>query len=68
MLNEKPVTLFLTFRESEIEATKAFLRPTTLALITDLIRIGDTRADEIKHKLLGFDEAGRIPIPGCPTW
>lgn len=67
VLNEKPVTLFLTFRESEIEATKAFLRLTTLALITDLIRIGDTRADEIRHKLLlGFDEAGRIPIPRLP--
>jgi len=67
VLNEKPVTLFLTFRESEIEATKAFLRLTTLALITDLIRIGDTRAHEIKHKLLlGFDEAGRIPIPRLP--
>jgi len=64
VLNEKPVTLFLTFRESEIEATKAFLRLTTLALITDLIRIGDTRAHDIKHKLLlGFDEAGRIPVP-----
>jgi type IV secretory pathway TraG/TraD family ATPase VirD4 len=64
VLNEKPVTLFLTFRESEIEATKAFLRLTTLALITDLIRIGDTRAHEIKHKLLlGFDEAGRVPVP-----
>ena len=64
VLNEKPVTLFLTFRESEIEATKAFLRLTTLALITDLIRIGDTRADDIRHKLLlGFDEAGRVPVP-----
>lgn len=64
VLNDKPATLFLTFRESEIEATKAFLRLTILGLITDLIRIGDTRADDIKHKLLlAFDEAGRIPIP-----
>lgn len=67
VVNEKPVTLFLTFRESEIEATKAFLRLTVLALVTDLIRIGDTRAKDMKHKLLlGFDEAGRIPVPRLP--
>lgn len=67
VVNDKPVTLFLTFRESEIEATKAFLRLTILALVTDLIRIGDTRAEEMKHKLLlGFDEAGRIPVPRLP--
>ena len=67
VVNEQPMTLFLTFRESEIEATKAFLRLTVLALVTDLIRIGDTRAEDMKHRLLlGFDEAGRIPVPRLP--
>lgn len=66
-LVKEPTTLYLVFRESELEYTGVAFRTVLLALINTLIRHFDLHPDEETLPLLfGFDEAGRLSIPRLP--
>ncbi len=66
-LFSSPCSLYLVFNESELEFTGLAFRVVLLAMITALIRVGDTCPEEVKENILfAFDEAGRVPIPKLP--
>ncbi|MDP9477822.1 MAG: type IV secretory system conjugative DNA transfer family protein, partial [Actinomycetota bacterium] len=60
----RPTTLYLMFREAELEYTKKVFQLVMLSLLTGLIRRGDLDPEgEGVPMLLALDEAGRTPIP-----
>jgi type IV secretion system protein VirD4 len=63
-LVERPTTLYLRFRETELEYTQKVFQVVTLALIAGLMRRGDLDPGSGGvPMLLALDEAGRTPIP-----
>jgi type IV secretion system protein VirD4 len=63
-LVERPTSLYLMFRESELGSTRKVFQLVLLSLVTGLIRRGDLDPDEEGvPMLLALDEAGRTPIP-----
>jgi type IV secretion system protein VirD4 len=63
-LVERPTTLYLRFRETELDYTKKVFQVVTMALVSGLMRRGDLNpGEEDAPMLLALDEAGRTPIP-----
>jgi len=63
-LVRRPTTLYLMFREGELEYTKKVFQVIMLSLVTGLIRHGDLEPGaEGVPMLVALDEAGRTPIP-----
>ena len=66
-LVEHPTTVYLVFRESELEYTGTAFKVVMLAMINTLIRHFDLNPDITTLPLqLNFDEAGRLAIPRLP--
>jgi type IV secretion system protein VirD4 len=63
-LVSRPTTLYLMFRESELEYTSKAFQLVMLSLMSGLIRHGDLNpGEEGVPMLVALDEAGRTPIP-----